>query len=105
MPHGLPLVHPKLGSTLESTTAGWVAVKPSDEPLRKGETPRPTLLISLALPKNYCQRHSQVSLTVIFYPLPTTAFNVQQRRPPVGSAIDIVARILIRSTKTVRQYG
>ena len=41
MLRGLPLIHPKLGSTLESWQTVRAAVKPSDEPLRKGETVRP----------------------------------------------------------------
>jgi len=40
--HGLPNIHPKMGSTVESRWRVRAAGKPSDEPLRKGETQSPT---------------------------------------------------------------
>ena len=41
-PHGLPHIHQKMGSTMESRRRVRAARKPSDVPLRKGETQSPT---------------------------------------------------------------
>jgi len=48
--HGLPHIHPKMGSTVESRWRVRAAGKPSDEPLRKGETQSLTV-IDIVVPK------------------------------------------------------
>jgi len=57
--HGLPHIHPKVGSTVESPRRVRVAGKPSGEPLRKGETQSPTEL-ELSQGKSVRLNHSQI---------------------------------------------
>ena len=57
-----------MGSTLRSKRTGWAAGKPSDEPLRKGETQSPTDL-ELILPNSSTVQTVSVGYTtgIIFY--------------------------------------
>jgi hypothetical protein len=49
-------IHPKMGSTVGSSRTGWAAGKPSDEPLRKGETQVHRLWFGSRQDKNVPQR-------------------------------------------------
>jgi len=97
--HGLPHIHPKVGSTVEYRWRVRAAGKPSDEPLRKGETQ------SLTAATGNC-RHPRPALAhpsgfyCLFNPicnnsdpgfgvLPAVVFFFLSSRVPVSQTIDL----------------